>query len=99
MLPLIDSKKPLKTFECESSGNANAYRTNQIFSEIKVSAKKVFSEEMSGVEISDSSENSLPPRCNYAKDEIDTSKSYDLCVIKRKKRPLRWSLLITSVMF
>ena len=81
MLPSIDSKKPLKTFKIELSGNANASRTNQILSEIKVSAKKVFSEEMSGVEISDSSENILPPGCNYAKDEIDITKSYDLCIV------------------
>lgn len=33
------------------------------------------------VEVSDSSENILPPGCDYAKNKIDNSKTYDTCVV------------------
>ena len=33
------------------------------------------------VEVSDSSENTLPPGCDYFKNEIDYSKTYDTCIV------------------
>ena len=49
--------------------------------EIQFSSPKALPQDTHRVEVSDSSENILPPGCNYSKPKLDLSKSYDLCIV------------------
>eukprot|EP00592_Proboscia_alata_P016909 CAMPEP_0194394286 /NCGR_PEP_ID=MMETSP0174-20130528/123771_1 /TAXON_ID=216777 /ORGANISM="Proboscia alata, Strain PI-D3" /LENGTH=887 /DNA_ID=CAMNT_0039190069 /DNA_START=2247 /DNA_END=4910 /DNA_ORIENTATION=- len=82
----IDTSKTVAV-DCSKEEQHNDYdpndtsRLDEILDRVAQSAQVAFDEVQYNVEVSDSSENILPPGCDYAKENIDTSKKYDVCVV------------------